>query len=198
MKGVNKFTMIASKIIEVFLWVGTVCLIIGIIGSCFVVTKLNSAIKSGEFTFALAHDEFQKAGIDISAEELAKYAQESEWFNADGTIKVSRIILTLIGALAECAAFALVFRNIYLIIKTSEGKTVFSHGATPFQEDITRMIREIGIFLFVMSGIVLALSWFGSAIEFNLLYVFIGLLMLSLSNMFRYGEELQQESDETI
>ena len=60
--------------------------------------------------------------------------------------------VTIMAKIAEvihwigAALMAMVFRNVYLIFKTAEGKTWFSKGATPFQPDIVRMVREIGIF----------------------------------------------------
>lgn len=45
-----------------------------------------------------------------------------------------------------CGLMAMVFRTIYLILKTTAGKTKFSNGTTPLQPDNIRMFREIGIF----------------------------------------------------
>ena len=91
----------------------------------------------------------------------------------------------------------MIFRNIHLILKTAKGKTWFAQGETPFQLNITRMIREIGIFLIALAGVDLILSFF-SGVTMSPLLIIIGILMLCLSSFFRYGEELQNDTNGLI
>lgn len=53
---------------------------------------------------------------------------------------------------------AMVFRNVYLIFRTAKGKTWFAKGDTPFQKDIVRMVREIGIFYLAVPIVSLLMS----------------------------------------
>lgn len=200
MKGLNKFSMVASKVAEVILWVGLALIILGLICSCVAVGWYNGRVRSGNITLDMIEQAVREhADADTLPEgSLQDLVNNVEFFNADGTIQMHKIILTLISAVISCASFAMIFRNIYLILKTADGKTWFSKGDTPFQADITRMIREIGIFLIGLNVINLILSLFGSEIGLDILHVFIGLLMICLSGMFRYGEELQQEADTLV
>ena len=100
---------------------------------------------------------------------------------------------------------AMICRNIYLIFKTANGETKFSQGKTPFQPDIVRMIREIGIFSIAIPIVEIIMSIVGSLVlgplgaEFdfsvNLVSVFFGLVVLCLSQFFAYGVQLQKETD---
>lgn len=107
------------------------------------------------------------------------------------------------GAVLILCLMAMVFRNIYLILKTARGQTKFSKGATPFQEDVTRMIREIGIFYLAAVVVGLACSVLAVLIlgpettetSLNLSNVMVGLLMLCLSQAFADGTKLRQDVD---
>ena len=94
-------------------------------------------------------------------------------------------------------------RNVHLIFKTSEGRTRFSKGATPFQPDNIRMVREIGIFMiaipvvqFIMS-IVARIALGPDMVEsgIGMQKIFVGLVVLALSQYFAYGMQLQSDVD---
>ncbi|WP_305209529.1 hypothetical protein, partial [Dubosiella newyorkensis] len=97
-----------------------------------------------------------------------------------------------------------VFRNAYLILKTADGKTWFSQGNTPFQSNVVRMIREMGIFLILICVVNLSLSIVlqalglvrESSVEFSM--VPIGCLLIALSMYFQYGVSLQKDVDGLI
>ena len=42
---------------------------------------------------------------------------------------------------------AWVFRNVHLVLRTTQGQTKFSVGKTPFQTANVRMLLQAGIFL---------------------------------------------------
>ena len=104
---------------------------------------------------------------------------------------------------ALCILMAMIFRNVYLIFKTAEGETKFSQGKTPFQKDNIRMVREIGIFCIaipvvelivsVIARIVLPVGVVETSVEMT--GVFMGLVVLCLSQFFAYGMELQEDVD---
>lgn len=107
------------------------------------------------------------------------------------------------GALFIFSLMAMVFRNVYLIFKTAKRKTWFSKGDTPFQKDITRMVREIGIFYIsipvvglVMSVISrLALGAEFAEVNTSIEGVVTGILLLCLSQVFAYGAQLEGDVD---
>ena len=99
---------------------------------------------------------------------------------------------------------AMIFSNIHLIVKTAEGDTWFSTGATPFQPDNVRMVREIGIFLimiYVVGLIIEAGAYIacqdveGSTTMMPLAF---GIIVICLSKMFEYGQKLQETEDGLI
>ena len=91
---------------------------------------------------------------------------------------------------------AMVFRNLYLIIKKSE-------GTTPFQKDNVRMLREIGIFTiaipvigFVMSVIArLAIGYEVAEISNSMDGFIMGIIVLCLTQFFAHGVELENDVD---
>lgn len=107
------------------------------------------------------------------------------------------------GSIAVLSLMAMIFRNVYLILKTSAGQTWFARGNTPFQQNIVRMTREIGIFfisisaLSLLSVIVVSLSG-ESIVALNYESAFIGLVFLCFSTFFSYGAKLQEDIDGLI
>ncbi len=99
------------------------------------------------------------------------------------------------------ALMAMIFRNVYLILKTAKGKTWFAKGDTPFQQNIVRMFREIGIFFIavsvmsIISEIVVCLVGGELTSGFNYLSCFIGLVFLCISQFFNYGTRLEKDLD---
>ena len=87
-------------------------------------------------------------------------------------IDMRAMLLYFAAAVVLPSLMAMIFRNLYLIIKRSESSTVF-------QADNIRMLREIGIF----------------AIETSVrLYGFsMGLVILCLTQFFARGVELEQD-----
>ena len=133
MKKLNKAVIIISKIIEVASWVGVatavvMCFLIGIRGTS--VSKLFvEELGSGILT-------------DMSSGGFTIYPIDSTDINL-----CFKCLMTLfISIFFISFNTAMIFRNIFLIFKTSEGKTKFAEGVTPFQRPVIRMVREIGIF----------------------------------------------------
>lgn len=194
MKTLYSFTQVVAKIIEVLCWVmlGFVVALLGI--SFFSPDWLQSfPVQSGANNVDLSTN-----GYSITV------------FGSDGQPIILAVRMFAIGAIPIIGLMAMVFRNVYLIIKTMRGKTWFSKGDTPFQNDVTRMVREIGIFLlaivvvgFVFSfiaKIVLDANGMPDAVNssLNLETVVLGLLMLCLSSAFSQGETMQKEVDGLI
>ena len=89
---------------------------------------------------------------------------------------------------------------VYLILQTADGKTWFAKSQTPFQADIVRMLREIGIFLIshmavsTIAVIVITLIFPNVELSAGTMSFTLGLLMLCLAQFFNYGTELEQDT----
>ena len=101
-----------------------------------------------------------------------------------------------IGATVILGLMAMVFRNLSLIFKRSENNT-------PFQKDNVRMMKEIGIFSiavpvvgFVMSVIArIVIGAEAAEISINQSGIFMGIIVLCLTQFFAYGTELEKDVD---
>ena len=178
MKNLNKTVKIVSKVLEIAHWVCAGIMVIMAICSGLVSDKLGSFISSGQESAA------------------SVYGFEVELINSAGEVNTKAFILFAVGAVIIYALVAMIFRNIYLIIKRSEKET-------PFNKDNTRMVREIGIFSIAIPVIGLIMSTIirlvvgVDAVEISVrLYGFImGIIVLCLTQFFSYGMELEKDVD---
>ena len=186
MKLVNKLALIAAKITEVLHWLGAVTMLALLICSVAAQDWLIGIFSASEGDFELTSH-----GFNISA------------LTPGGDINFTAVTMFSISAIIIMCLFAMIFRNTYLILKTADGKTWFSKGDTPFQKDVVRMLREIGIFLIAVPAVGLIMSTVArgvigvdnAEISVDLSYVIIGLLVLCLSRFFDYGTALQEDVD---
>lgn len=188
MKKLNHAIIIISKIVEVFMWVGC--------GLSAVITGLSAAGRFG----SLKH--FTDVSV-ANAQVLNSNNFSLVVRIQDGVPNRGSYVLFFLTMAIVFVLMAMIARNVHLIFKTSEGKTSFSQGVTPFQPDNVRMVREIGIFTiaievvqFIMS-IVARIALGPDMVESSLGMqgVFIGLVMLALSQYFAYGMKLQNDVD---
>ena len=111
-----------------------------------------------------------------------------------GGVDMRAVCMFFIAAVVLPSLMAMIFRNLYLIIKRSESSTVF-------QADNIRMLREIGIFAISIPLVGLALSTVcrlilgTDTVETSVrLYGFsMGLVILCLTQFFARGLELEQD-----
>lgn len=186
MKGLNKAIIIISKIVEVFCWIGT--------GFLAVMTAVVAIGREELLRFLCS--------IDGTTAEVDFFDVSISIMDENGKQIAAAMIVAFIGALIACVLTAMIFRNLNLIFKTAEGKTKFSKGATPFQPDNIRMVREIGIFLIAIPIVEVIVSTIAQIIvgtnidaDFNMINILMGLVVLALSQYFAYGMELQNEVD---
>ena len=187
MKKINRAVIIISRIVEVFMWVGC--------GLSVIISLLAAFNKPGlirYFTDATPGTELLFSG-DFALRAL----------NAEGQPVLAAFVIFFLTIAITLALMGMCARNIHLIFKTSEGQTRFSKGATPFQPDNIRMVREIGIFMiaipvvqFIMS-IVARVALGPDMVEssIGMQKVFVGLVVLALSQYFAYGMQLQSDVD---
>ncbi len=191
MKSVNRAAIILTKILEVLHWFTAAVMVFVLIASAASANWLEEILQKGSGTLG---------------NSLTTYGFEMNVVYSDGKINMTAILLFSICAVIILSLMAMVFRNVNLILKTTLGKTKFSKGQTPFQKDNTRMVREIGIFFisvsivsFIMSIIARAVLGVDNAeMSVDFQNLIIGIIALCLSQSFAYGNELQDQADETL
>lgn len=180
----NKAAAVTAKILEVFHWVSAGLLSASLIIYFFDETLLKYFMDTG-------NGEFSVSGYSINV------------LNDSGNLIAATFIPALIVGILVCGLMAMIFRNIYLIFKTTAGETKFSSGKTPFQPDNVRMLREIGIFSlsipvveFICDIIVkIIVDSDVAASSVSITGIAFGIAVLCLSQFFAYGMQLQSDSD---
>ena len=185
-EGMKKFVTVLAKVLEVFHWVGSALTALGVF---FIAIGRLDALRF----VTDANETMPEISDGVFFVDLTGLSQE----------QVRTVFLVFFVALLFTMILtATIFRNIYLVFKTAAGETKFSKGRTPFQPDIVRMIREIGIFAIacpvidMIASIVLQIA-IGDALEASVSFsgVVFGLVILCLSEFFQYGAKLQEEND---
>lgn len=123
--------------------------------------------------------------------------------NPDGTLNNAAMILFLLCGAMSLELMAWVFRNVNLILRTTQGLTKFSQGKTPFQKDNVRMMREIGIFFISITIVQLIFSTIATLVigpelvesSVGMMGIVTGILMLCLSQVFALGMRMQNDID---
>ncbi len=180
----NRLAAVIAKITEIFYWVATGLLIVSLIVFCL-------------------NDAFLHYFMDLGDSEFAFSGYSVQPFSVDGRLIPAIFIPTLIIVAITGGLMAMVFRNIYLIFKTTAGETKFSKGKTPFQPSNVRMLREIGIFVLSIP----AVEYIGDVIirilagpdlvesSISVSGIVFGIALLCLSQFFAYGVQLQSDAD---
>ena len=181
MIGISKAAKIVMKIMEVGHWVAV----------ALTAAAAVLSVAAPQWLGFVVDTEALKAGKEISA-----YGFEVTAANAAGEINYMTVLLFAIGSVIIFALMAMVFRNVYLIIKNSE-------ASTPFQKDNIRMLKEIGIFYIavpvvglVMSTIIrLAVGADATEISIDQSGVITGIVVLCLTQYFAHGVQLEKDVD---
>ncbi len=182
MKGIVKTGKIVTKIIEVFHWVGVVLMLAATVCSL-------AAPKWVKYFVGISGKECCGAELDVYGFEIVAPMK-------NGNIDMKILFLFGIGATIILFLMAMIYRNLHLIIKKSE-------GTTPFQADNVRMLKEIGIFsisipvIGLIMTIVCRLVLGVDAVEtsVNVYGFFMGIIVLCLTQFFIFGMELEKDVD---
>ena len=182
MKNINKLGKIIAKILEVFHWVGAILM---------TAAAVCSAAAPDWVKYFVGFDAKECCGADLEV-----YGFEVNAPVIDGAVDMKAFLIFSIGAIIILAVMAMVFRNLHLIFKKSE-------NATPFQKDNIRMMREIGIFSiavpvigFIMSIVVRLITGVETAeISINTSGIFMGIIVLCLTQFFVHGADLEKDVD---
>lgn len=111
------------------------------------------------------------------------------------------VLAILISGILANLCYTMIFRNVNLILRTMKGKTWFAKGETPFQKDITRMVREIGIFLILIPVVQTIISAIFRPVigmeiaemSVDMSKIITGIVVLALSEIFAYDENLEKD-----
>ena len=182
MKRINKLGKIITKILEVFHWVGAVLM---------VAATVCSVVAPNWVKYFVGFDAKECCGANLEV-----YGFEVNAPVVNGNTDMTSFMLFGIGAVIILAVMAMVFRNLHLIFKKSE-------NGTPFQKDNIRMMKEIGIFAIavpviglIMSIIVRLVTGVETAeISIDMGGIFMGIIVLCLTQYFVHGADLEKDVD---
>ena len=182
MKGIGKLAKVVTKIVEVFHWVAV---------ALMAAATVCSVAAPSWIKYFVGFDAKECCGA-----ELAIYSFEVNAKVTDGKVDMTAFLLFGIGAVIILALMAMIFRNLNLIIKKSE-------GTTPFQTDNIRMFREIGIFSIAVPVVGLIMSIIArlvlgaEAAEVSNSFegLVIGIVVLCITQFFVRGIELERDVD---
>ena len=182
MKGLNKLGKVITKILEVFHWVGA---------ALMTAATVCSAVAPDWVKYFVGFDAKECCGANLDV-----YGFEVNLPVANGNVDMTAFLIFGIGAVIILVVMAMVFRNLYLIFKNSE-------NTTPFQKDNIRMMREIGIFSisvpvigFIMSVIIRLVNGVETTeLSIDMSGIFMGIIVLCLTQFFAHGAELEKDVD---
>lgn len=182
MKGINTLGKVITKILEVFHWVGA---------ALMAAATVCSAAAPGWVKYFVGFDAKECCGANLNV-----YGFEVNAPVVNGSADMKTFLLFGIGAVIILLLMAMVFRNLYLIFKASE-------DSTPFRKGNVRRFKEIGIFSisvpvigFIMSVIIrLVIGVDFAEISINLGGIFMGIIVLCLTQFFVHGTKLEDEVD---
>lgn len=173
----DKATRVLAKLVEIALWIGTVGMLVGL-------------------ALVLLFGEKAVVGAAQPGETAAAWGFEIMVADFTGTLDLKALMVFLSGGAVLMGLMAMVFRNVYRILKGSE-------GSTPFTADNVRMVREIGYFLIAVPAAGLVMSIIAQLIlgpgvtevRVNMGELLVGLVVLSLSRIFARGMELEADTE---
>ena len=182
MKKISKLGKVITKILEVFHWVGA---------ALMTAATVCSMVAPGWVKYFVGFDAKECCGANLEV-----YGFEVNAPVVNGSADMTSFMLFGIGGIIILVVMAMVFRNLYLIFKKSE-------NATPFQKENVRMMREIGIFSiavpvvgFIMSVIIRLVTGVETAeLSIDMSGIFMGIIVLCLTQFFAHGAELEKDVD---
>lgn len=182
MKGLNKAGTVITKILEVSHWIGT---------ALMATATVCSVVAPAWVKYIVGFD-----AKDCCGANLEVYGFEVNAPVVNGETDMVAFMLFGIVATVILAVMAMVFRNLHFILKKSEMDT-------PFQKDNIRKMREIGIFTIAVPVIGLIMSVMirlligveTAEISIDMGGIFMGIIVLCLTQFFVHGTELEEDVD---
>ncbi|MDE5770726.1 MAG: hypothetical protein K2I06_03700 [Ruminococcus sp.] len=204
--SIGKVSRIVAKIAQVVALIGTIaCLVVGVVGLFIPKNAMQfNGTASGKLSLNTKFVEdadidegndklsFLGADFEINAEEskdgdIQHVEMEASASNVNGNIL--KLFVSSVGFVAAvfCGLLWIVMRFAVRFSKTLEICN------SPFEENVLADMKKLGIsllpfgiFTFVTTGVS------------GLVLVLIIMLVILFINIFKYGAELQQESDDTV
>ena len=179
MKDVSKIAKVVTKVVEVFHWVAVVLM---------AAATICSVAAPSWVGYFVSFDAKECCGA-----ELAIYGFNVNAAVTDGKVDSITFLVFGIGAVLILALMAMIFSNLNLIIKKSE-------GTTPFQLDNVRMLREIGIFSIAVPVVSLIMSIItrlvsGAEVSSSFEGLVLGVVVLCITQFFAHGVEIEKDID---
>lgn len=184
-KGLNRTLSVISKIAEIAGWIGAV---------------LSLIIFAGSF-----NKDVVREIVAGKSEMVQGIGFELGLISNTGAINYFAVSMYYIGVAIAFALVALIFRNLDIILHTISGRYEKAESTSPFQKDVVKRVKRIGIlsiaipvFSFVLTAIVYVVSLFKGIpvdVSVSLEGVVIGLVCLCLTQIFSYGAQLEKEVD---
>lgn len=186
--GLQTFALVVAKCLEILHWIGTG--VMAVLFVCSLAAK-NQLYRLIDATSLLSDPNLATYGFDIRIADAA------------GNVSFAALALFFVEAAIVLSLMAMVFRNIYLTLKTVSGTNPHTRRTTPFQYDVIRMLREIGIFFLSVSAVGLVFSTAArlilgpeiAEISIHLDSLIMGLFVLCLTQAFSYGMKLESDVD---
>lgn len=182
MKQLPRFLQALAGIIQILAWLLAAIAFVGLIAS-FVVPGNIEAFLASEI---MAGQDFVINGFGSS-------------MISGSVISLGMVRWTMACGMLTMSLTAMIFRNLWLILKTLKGSDTFGEGNTPFTPDITRMIREIGIFFIAIPltelifSCLMRLFYVDMDPYVDVTGIMTGLVIWYLSRIFGYGQKLQSD-----
>lgn len=196
MKKLNRVVTVLSRIGEIACWVGCGLLLVAIVMVLVGHAELLHLVGSFDA-------EALSAGINgniMQTIRLDSYEFTLVVTNASGPALAAMLILFLLMLLACVALTGLILRNLYRIFKSGT-------ESSPFRPENIRRVRSIGILSLAIPAVEVVtellaglLSLIFREIEHvdvsvALTGVFMGLVVLCLSQYFAYGAKLEEDTE---
>ena len=184
-KGLNRTLSVISKIAEIAAWIGVVAGLIAFAGSFN--KDVAQEIVAGK------SEMLQSVGFELGV------------ITSTGVINYFALSMYYLGTVIAFVLIALIFRNLDIILYTISGRYEKAESSSPFQKDVVKRVKNIGIlsiampvFAFVLTAIVYVVSLINGTpvgVSVSLEGVIIGLVCLCLTQIFSYGAKLEEEVD---
>ncbi|MBR3759742.1 MAG: hypothetical protein IKK47_01935 [Ruminococcus sp.] len=211
---INKLGKISRIFINIMRVIVVIGLVIVPIAGAMVMMIPNDSLKatgSGYAQIIVEDNKFLEEIVDLRFEETdldAKFwgmnikllvneerdADDNRVVSFEGEIK--ELSVKQIKLMAIISAFAAELFLVCVLIALSYAKKLaiaLENCNSPFEEEVLRRMKGFGIALAVWAGIVLLLGGIS-----GIAAVFVVLIVLLFISIFKYGAQLQQESDETL
>ncbi len=211
---INKLGKISRIFINIMRVIVVIGLVIVPIAGAMVMMIPNDSLKatgSGYAQIIVEDNKVLEEIVDLRFEETdfdAKFwgmsvkclvneekdADNNRVVSFEGEIK--ELSVKQIKLMAIISAFAAELFLVCVLIALSYAKKLaiaLENCNSPFEEEVLRRMKGFGIALAVWAGIVLLLGGIS-----GIAAVFVVLIVLLFISIFKYGAQLQQESDETL